>query len=163
VADVAQADRPATTAAVPVPGTPAQASSAVDIHAALEHLVAAREALLPAEAALAIDHAEFGEISIRFEQSRDGQLSAEIAAADPEMQRAVTAAVATERGHAAASEGDHGRSAPTTQNRNSASAGDTSHGERGQPGADREQTQRRTAARSPAGEAAADQRPGVFA
>jgi hypothetical protein len=46
--------------------------------------VAAREALAPAEAALSIDHADFGEVSIRFAHSSDGRLSAELSAADPD-------------------------------------------------------------------------------
>ena len=45
----------------------------------------------------AFRHLEFGEVSIRFEQSSDGRLSAELTAADPELQRAVSAAVTPDR------------------------------------------------------------------
>lgn len=75
------------------------ASAAVDRMQALtqivETLAAAREALAPAAAALAIDHAEFGELSLRIDQQRDGRLAVQIEAASPEAHRAVAAAVGT--------------------------------------------------------------------
>jgi hypothetical protein len=153
----------------PVVAASVATPSARDIGAALDHLVAAREALMPAEAALAIDHAEFGEVSIKFEQSQDGRLSAELTAADPELKRVVTAAIAADRGPATGSDGD--RSAQLAGQRGSTAAGsDAAAGGRGQSsaqpgaqsGAERDAPQRRGAARSPA-QGTTDQGSGVFA
>jgi len=149
--------------AVQVASAPAQAPSPADINAALNRLVAAREALVPVEAALAIDHADFGEVSIRFEQSSDGRLSAELRAADPDLQRAVTAAVAADRGFSTGPEGDGGRSMGMANPRGSTAGGEAASGERGQPGHDRDLSQRRTPARPQAEPGAADPQAGVFA
>jgi hypothetical protein len=165
-AQLGQADQSVQAPAAPTPPLFAPTPSPSDIDAALDHLVAAREALMPAEAALAIDHAEFGEVSIRFEQSPDGQLSAELTAADPELKRAVTAAVAT--GATITSDGDGGRSAQLAGHRGSAmTGGDAATGGRGQSGAqagaERDMPQRRTPTHSPARRPATDQGSGVFA
>lgn len=69
-----------------------------DLTQIVDRLAAAREALAPASAALAIKHAQFGEISLRFDQQQDGRLTAEIASPDAETHRAIAHAVATERG-----------------------------------------------------------------
>ena len=158
-----QSDFATPAQAVQVASTPAQAPSPVDITAALDRLVAAREALMPAEAALAIDHADFGEVSIRFEQSSDGRLSAELRAADPELQRAVTAAVAADRDFSTGPEGDGGRSIAMASPRGSATGGEATSGERGQPGHDRDPNQRHTPGRSQSEPGAADPQAGVFA
>src|SRR5690606_11337162 len=71
--DPAPAQATPATAATPIATAPSAMPSAADINAALVRLVAAREALMPAEAALAVEHSEFGEISIRFEQGSDGR------------------------------------------------------------------------------------------
>lgn len=60
----------------------------------VDSLASAREAMTGKGATLALDHAEFGELSLRFDQRRDGQLGVQIAAADPDAHRAVAAAVA---------------------------------------------------------------------
>lgn len=60
----------------------------------VDSLASAREAMVAKGATLALDHAEFGELSLRFDQRRDGQLGVQIAAADPDAHRAVAAAVA---------------------------------------------------------------------
>jgi len=60
----------------------------------VDSLASAREAMTGKGATLALDHAEFGELSLRFDQRRDGQLGVQIAAADPEAHRAVAAAMA---------------------------------------------------------------------
>jgi len=157
---------------VQVASASSQAPSPVDITAALDRLVAARDALMPAEAALAIDHADFGEVSIRFEQSSDGRLSAELSAADPELQRAVTAAVATDRDFSAGPEGDggrsmamasHGRSMAMASPRGSATGGEATSGERGQPGHDRDPDRRRMPGRPQGEPGSADPQAGVFA
>src|SRR5690606_26518694 len=76
----ATADPISTVPGPQAASAPAQVFAPADIAAALDRLVAAREALMPAEAALAVEHSEFGKISIRFEQSSDGRLSAELRA-----------------------------------------------------------------------------------
>ncbi|HEY6816324.1 MAG TPA: hypothetical protein VI168_12350 [Croceibacterium sp.] len=158
---VAQPDQPVVTVAGPAPFASASTPSSIEIDVALDRLVAAREALAPAEASLAIDHAEFGEVSIRFEQAPDGRLSAELAAADPELQRAVNAAVAADRNPA--SDGDGNRSAQQAGHRSATTGGDAAMGERSQPGNERDMPQRRAPSRPQARQAATDQRPGVFA
>lgn len=60
----------------------------------VDSLSAAREALAAKTATLAFDHADFGELSLRFDQRRDGQLAVQLSAADPDAHRAVAAAVA---------------------------------------------------------------------
>src|SRR5690606_3226138 len=152
----------------PVPGAqavsaPAPALASADINAALDRLVAARQALMPAEAALAIEHSEFGEVSIRLAQATDGRLSAELRAADPELQRAVSAALAADRGPSTGAEGDSGRSMNLANSRNPATGGDPAHEERAQSDNERKAHQRRGTGHSSANEAKNDPRPGVFA
>lgn len=160
----ALADAAPVPSAQPVPAVsaPAAMPTPADINAALDRLVAAREALMPAEAALAIDHADFGEVSIRFEQRADGRLSAELRAADPELQRAVTAAVGADRGLSMGAEGDGSRSMNLANQRGSTAGGDAASGERSQPGQERDMNQRRGNARPTAHEGN-EPRPGVFA
>lgn len=161
--DAAPAQATAATAATPIATAPAAMPSAADINAALDRLVAAREALMPAEAALAVEHSEFGEISIRFEQGSDGRLSAELRAADPELQRAVTAAAGADRGLAMGADADGGRPTNLAHQRGAAAGGESGSGERSQPGQERETNQRRGAGRSAGHEGTNDPRPGVFA
>jgi hypothetical protein len=139
------------------------APSSVDINAALDRLVAARAALLPTETAMAVDHAEFGKVTIRFEQSTDGRLSAELGGADPDLQRAVTAAVAADRGSSTGAESDGGRSPGMANSRGSSGSGEATPGERGQRGNERDTNQQRKPS-GPQGEAGtADPHAGVFA
>ncbi len=60
----------------------------------VDSLASAREALSAKTATLALTHSEFGELSLRFDQRRDGHLAVQLAAADPGAHRAVAAAVA---------------------------------------------------------------------
>lgn len=60
----------------------------------VDSLASAREAMVGKGATLALDHAEFGELSLRFDQRRDGQMTVQLAAADPDAHRAVAAAIA---------------------------------------------------------------------
>jgi hypothetical protein len=70
----------------------AASDAAQDLARIVDRLAAAREALAPAAAALAIKHSEFGELSLRFDQQRDGHLAVHIAASNAEAQRAIIAA-----------------------------------------------------------------------
>lgn len=80
------------------PFTPARLSLDTQVTRELGRIVdtlaSAREALTGKSATLSISHNEFGELSLRFDQRRDGQLAVQISAADPEAHRAVAAAVA---------------------------------------------------------------------
>lgn len=69
-----------------------------DLARVVDRLAAAREMFAPAAAALAVKHAEFGDLSLRFDQQRDGQLAVQLSASDPEAHRAVAAAVGERSG-----------------------------------------------------------------
>lgn len=133
-----------------------------DLTQIVDRLAAAREALAPAAAALAVHHADFGDLSLRFDQQRDGQLTVHIAASSPDAQRAMMAAASqqppsgTPHHHAGAGEHlahSHGRDA-------SAARDGASHGSGGNQGQPR---QHHTAARHEKPIKSPQQRPGVFA
>jgi len=148
----------------PAPAAPLPMSmpSPTEIDAAINRLVAARQALVPASAALAIEHADFGEVSIRFEQAADGRLSAELSSADPVLRDAVTAAMAVERG-STGSDADAGRSGGQAQLRGQAGS-DGPSGERGpSPDARNPQQQRAAQGRSQPRPAPNNPHPGIFA
>ncbi|MGC1269995.1 MAG: hypothetical protein WA842_05285, partial [Croceibacterium sp.] len=98
-------------AATPFPLMPVQAAAQAlsaagqDLATIVDRLSAAREALAPANATLSIDHAEFGELSLRFNQKADGALTVQLAAATPEAHRAISAAVGAEGGQFLSAEG----------------------------------------------------------
>jgi hypothetical protein len=75
----------ATTAATPVEG-------AHDFAALVDRLIAARDAARPEAVSVAIQHAEFGAVSLHFSQDEAG-LSVSMASADPGFARAVQAAI----------------------------------------------------------------------
>ncbi|MCB2087986.1 MAG: hypothetical protein R3E18_08165 [Sphingomonadaceae bacterium] len=89
-----QTDFPApampTTSAIAPAITPAMDSAAI-AHL-VDQLSAAREAFAPVQAQLSLDHAEFGEIDLRFSQARGGALQVEMTAEDPALPRALAAA-----------------------------------------------------------------------
>lgn len=105
----------APAAAAPIASAPADAAPAAPVFRApapaqepmadlaqiVDRLAAAREAVAPARAALSIDHAEFGELTLRFEQRHDGRLTAELAGANAEAHRAVSHALAADRSQTA--------------------------------------------------------------
>lgn len=68
-----------------------------DLTQIVERLTAAREAMLPASAALAIKHADFGSLSLHFQQSAEGRITAELAAPDAKTHQAIAHALATEK------------------------------------------------------------------
>lgn len=61
--------------------------------ALVDRLVAAREASVQRDASIVVNHADFGPVTMRFEQ-KDAGLSVALSSADPEFSRAVTAAAA---------------------------------------------------------------------
>lgn len=60
----------------------------------IDSLASAREAQTAKTATLAVEHSEFGELSLRFSQRSDGQLAVQLSAADLDAHRAVAAALA---------------------------------------------------------------------
>ncbi|WP_374420740.1 hypothetical protein [Novosphingobium arvoryzae] len=83
IRDAAPAAFTATTAAAERPH---------DFTALVDRLVAAREAMQPQSVTMAVRHAEFGAVQLRFQQDASG-LSVAMASADPDFARAVSAAV----------------------------------------------------------------------
>ncbi|WP_305098543.1 hypothetical protein [Croceibacterium aestuarii] len=104
-----------------------------DLTRIVDRLAAAREALAPASAQLAIDHADFGELTLRFDQHRSGQLAVQLAAGNPEAHRAIAAAVA-DRPFSAAPDSSSGQAQSQTQSQAQARGegggreGQTGHG-----------------------------------
>ncbi len=86
----------------PQPGEPASAASALaparplDFAGLVDRLVQARDAAAPQSVSLALTHAEFGKISLRFEHDATG-LSVGMTSPDPDFARAVSAAIPAER------------------------------------------------------------------
>lgn len=124
---------PDLAAATPAPATtPGLRAPGHDFGAVVDRLMAARDAVAsggPAQpVALAIRHAEFGEVSVRFEQRGDG-LSVALASPDPEFARAVQAAAPSGSG------GDAGANGSFTSGGFAGSAsGSQSHNASGQAG-----------------------------
>lgn len=108
-----QAARDAAPAALVT--TPAVASTAErphDFTALVDRLVAAREAMQPQSVTMAVRHAEFGAVQLRFQQDASG-LSVAMSSADPDFARAVSAAALPVQAASAsdsASFSQHGRS-----------------------------------------------------
>lgn len=126
------------------------ASTLHDLTSVVDRLVAAREALAPATAAITVQHGELGDLSLRFDQHRDGHLAVQLSASDPDAHRAIVAAV-SDAGFRAAADGQPGSSqqpAPTQANarghtaeRESGSAGNGSAARHDQPQQQRPATQ----------------------
>lgn len=110
----ASAQAPAMTAAsgsaMTAPATPITSpttpAAVQDLAQIIDRLTAAREASVPAAAVVALNHADFGDLSLRFNQGREGGLSVQIAAADPDAHQAITAAVAQQQQQGTATPGD---------------------------------------------------------
>jgi hypothetical protein len=119
---------PSTQAsAAPIPAArdhpPAVPANALhDLTRIVDQLSAAREAFAPAAASLTVDHADFGELSLRFDQRRDGQLAVQLSAANPDAHRAVAAAVA-DHGFSSAGGNHSGAGQPGSQAHMQARAG----------------------------------------
>ena len=107
-AEPATAAAPIQSAAAPAVSASASAQPSIQVDALQEltrivdRLAAAREVFAPAVEALAIEHAEFGELSLRFDQRRDGGLSVQLSASNPDAHRAVAQAVGAQAFQSAA-------------------------------------------------------------
>jgi len=88
---------PAPLASAPAPVPAMQPDAVKELAAIVERLAVAREFASPAAAVLSLEHGEFGPMTLRFEQQKDGQLTVGLSAATPEAHRAVAAALAAER------------------------------------------------------------------
>lgn len=140
MADAPAANMPAALAAsaeAPADGTQitparfaAEAPAMRELSRIVETLASAREASGTQTATLALDHAEFGALSLRFDQRADGLLSVQLSAADADAQQALATAVA-ERPVAAPGEAG----AATSQNQSQSQAGSQSSHSSSQRGA----------------------------
>lgn len=83
---------PASTPATAPVTAPAAIQAPHDFAQLIDRLVAARESTQPQAATLALAHAEFGQVELRFANDGGG-LSVALASADPDFARAVQAAV----------------------------------------------------------------------
>jgi hypothetical protein len=132
----------------------------------VDRLAAAREIFAPAAETLAIEHAEFGELSLRFDQRREGGLSVQVSASNPEAQRAVAQAVGAQSFHSAADD-RAGAGQPQNQPQGSASRGSTEregtsgHGNAARHDQSAPQQHRQSARQQPGGNG--NPRSGVFA
>ena len=85
----------APSAQIGTPAAPAPAQPAPQDFATLvDRLVEAREAAAPTTVRAAIRHADFGTVSIGFDQPDDGRLTVRLNSADPDFAPAVQAAAA---------------------------------------------------------------------
>lgn len=147
------------------PRPAAQADALQELTRIVDRLAAAREALAPTAAALAVKHADFGELSLRFDQQRDGHLAVQLSAADPDAHRAVAAAV-SERGAAAPADSHTGSSHSQAQARGGAAAerdGNGSSSTTGGNAARQDQPQQRRSAPQHGGPDNGARRAGIFA
>lgn len=98
-----------------VGGTPPSPAAALhDLTSVVDRLVAAREALAPATAAMTLQHGELGDLSLRFDQHRDGHLAVQLSASDPDAHRAIVAAV-SDAGFRGTADGQPGSSQQPAQ------------------------------------------------
>lgn len=113
---IAVRDAPAAQASTLNAGPAAPAALAQQGHdfaALVDRLVEARDAASPQTVSAAIRHAEFGQVSLRFDQGDNG-LSVAMTSADPDFARAVQAAAPA--GQTATSDNDNGGNSSSSQN-----------------------------------------------
>jgi hypothetical protein len=164
----------APTLSTPAPTIPAggdakasmQVDALRDLTRIVDSLAAAREVFAPATEALSIDHAEFGELSLRFDQRRDGALSVQLSASTPDAHRAVAQAVGAQSFHSAADGQPQGQHASQSQSQTAARGGmadrdgASGHARHEQPAAQQQQQQRQA---SPQPGRTGQQPAGIFA
>jgi hypothetical protein len=138
-----------------------------DLTRVVERLAAARDAFAPAATVLALRHDEFGELSLSFDQQRDGQLAVRLSAADPDAHRAIGAAVGERSAAAVATTSDThaGSGQPQSQARGAAAERDGNGGNSAQRHSERQDQaqQRRSAANSSRQGSSDAPRAGIFA
>ena len=122
-----QLGEPASTVPALAPARP------LDFAGLVDRLVQARDAAAPQSVSLALTHAEFGKISLRFEHD-EGGLSVGMTSPDPDFARAVSAAIPAERPASA----DQQQGSGTGQSsRHDSSSSDPSGQPRGGPNSER--------------------------
>jgi hypothetical protein len=137
-----------------------------DLTRIVERLAAARDAFTPAATALAVRHDEFGELSLSFDQQRDGQLAVRLSAADPDAHRAIAAAVGERSAAAPTTSDSHASSGQSqSQPRGAAAERDGNGGNSAQRHSERQDQaqQRRSAANSSRQGSGNAPRAGIFA
>lgn len=105
-----------------------QLAEAQDIARIVDRLATAREAVQPASVAMALNHEDFGELSLRFDQLRTGQLSVQLSASNPEAHSALAAAAGQQGAQASMTDSSAG--AQTQQNQQGQNAGRGAQAER---------------------------------
>ncbi len=136
-----------------------------DLTRIVDRLAAAREAFMPATAAMAVSHAEFGELSLRFDQHREGQLAVQLSASDPDAHRAIAAAVA-DRPFAGTAENQAGAGQPNAQSQGQARgapAGRDGDASNGNASRHHQPQQRGSTSRNSESENTGQRRAGIFA
>jgi hypothetical protein len=132
-----------TEARPPEPASTTPGPSAIrplDFSALVDRLTQARDAATPQSVSLAFTHAEFGKISLRFEQD-DAGLSVGMTSPDPDFARAVSAALPPERAgpseQQSSNQGQVSRHEPSNSDMPGHSRGGTSPERREERGAPR--------------------------
>jgi len=160
-----------TAPALPSPATDSPTRPALHVEALqdltriVDRLAAAREAFMPATAAMAVTHADFGELSLRFDQHREGQLAVQLSATDPEAHRAIAAAVG-DRPFAGTAENQAGAGQPNAQSQGQARgapAGRDGDAGNGNTARHHQPQQRGSASRNSERQDTGQRRAGIFA
>lgn len=139
-----------------------QSDALQDLTRIVDRLAAAREAFAPTAAALAVKHAEFGELSLRFDQHRDGHLAVQLSANDPEAHRAVAAAV-SDRSASAMADSHTGTGQSPSQSQARGTAAERDANGNGNTARHEQAQQRRPAAQDGQPGTVDRRRPGIFA
>ena len=131
----------------------------------VDRLIAAREAAGAQLVSLALDHAEFGKVSLRFEQGEAG-LTVAMTSPDPDFARAVSAAIPAEPAFTDEQRPPAAHSGSNRQEPGGTASGDTLSQPRGGAGQDRRDdrgTLRANPGQTPRGRDEPSRRSGIFA
>ena len=163
------ANPPAAVSSAPASSPTPSPQAPVDFAQLIDRLVEARDAMRsvqsPASVEAAIAHAEFGQVSMRFDQA-GGALSVSLASPDPEFARAVQAAAPTAQQAATTDSGGGAQRHDAPGQQGAGAAPGQSHSQqRGQPAAPQHGEPRYQSAQQsqPRAEAPAPRRGGIFA
>lgn len=140
--------------------TPAPAARDADVAMLVDRLAAARAAAQPADVQLAIDHADFGEIGLRFRQDDRGALSVSLSAEDRGLELALASASAP-RGEGNGGGGANANARGSDLASHTSRGGMSDHQSGGSPGeSDTAQHGRRPARAAPGSDRDGDSAPG---
>ncbi len=83
---------------ITAPATPTSIDTFADVERVVEQIMSARQVDLSKPASVAVAHREFGALTLTFDQQASGKMNVEIASEDGDVQRALAAAIAQDRG-----------------------------------------------------------------